>query len=42
MRQGDLVADLFLFFKKTLYKVKKQVVCSLVSISFDSPQRGKQ
>ena len=34
---GKLAADLFLLFKKALYEVK-QVVCSLVSIFFDSPQ----
>ena len=33
-----LVPDLSLFFEKALYKVKKQVVCSLVSPYFHSPQ----
>ena len=36
-----LVPDLFLVFKKALYDVKK-IVCSLVSITFDSPQLDKQ
>ena len=35
----QLIPDLFLFFEKTLNKLlpQKQVVCSLVSISVDSP-----
>ena len=38
-----LVPDLFLFFKKALYKVEaKQVVCSLVSVYFDSSQLSMQ
>ena len=36
-----LVLDLFLFFKK-LYMRSKQVVCSLDSTYFDSPQLGIQ
>ena len=40
---GRLVTDLFLFFKKAYYEVKgKQVLCSLVSIFFDSPQLAIQ
>ena len=39
-----LVRDLFLFFKIALYEVFiwKQMVCSLVSITFHSPQLAKQ
>ena len=37
---GRLVPDLFLFF--CFNKRKKQMVCSLVSITFNSPQLGKQ
>ena len=36
---GRLVPDLFLFFKKLKVR-QNQVVCSLVSIYFDSPQLG--
>ena len=35
-----LVQDLVFFFKKALFEVKGQVVCSLVSIYFDSPQQS--
>ena len=37
MRQGDLVPDLSLFFKKALNAVKAMVY-SLLLIYFDSPQ----
>ena len=36
-----LLRDIILFFKKVLY-IKKQVVCSLVSIYFDSAQLSIQ
>ena len=35
---GALLPDIFLFLNLALYDVKKQVVYSLVSIYFDSPQ----
>ena len=35
---GTLLPDIFLFLNLALYDVKKQVVYSLVSIYFDSPQ----
>ena len=38
---GRLVPDLFSLFKNPQNKVK-EVVCSLVSIGFDSPQPGIQ
>ena len=38
---GRLVTDLFLFFKEALYG-KRKMVCSLVSIYFDSQQLGIQ
>ena len=40
-RQGKLVPDLFLLFKKAYFKVN-EVLCSLVSIYFDSLQLGIQ
>ena len=39
---GRLVPDLLLFLKKALFDIIKQVVCSLVSIYFDSPQLSTQ
>ena len=40
---GRLVPDPLPSFEKALYKVKVlQVVCSLVSLYFDSPQLGTQ
>ena len=36
-----LVPDLLLFFKNALRELK-EVVCSLVSISFDGPKHGMQ
>ena len=38
---GIIVPDLFLFFRKALYEAKA-TDCSLISITFDSPQFGKQ
>ena len=37
---GRLVPDLFLVFKKAFYKVKKQVVSTLVFIYFGRPPLG--
>ena len=39
---GRFVPDLFLFFFKKLCLSLKQVLCSLVSLYFHSPQLGLQ
>ena len=39
---GRIVPDSFFFFQKKAYIKEKQVVCSLTSVYFDSPQLGIQ
>ena len=41
MRQADQFHTSICFLKK-IYMRQKQMICSLVSITFDSPQVGKQ